>query len=127
MHNGTFWKRVERFPPILCRLLARKPYGRPLTDTEIAQKAGLSTYQVCTLAQSADWRGVDIYTMRSFMQACGININDHNSIRRVENYLAGKLVNGTRLAPAFSYLKRSPEWTTIFKPTLKRWLQSQGE
>lgn len=109
-----FWYRVGHFPPILCRLLARHRRGLPLTDAEIAAKAGhaLTAYQVHCLSQLRSWENVSVAHLRAFTRGCDIDFHDPVAMHRVKNYL--------RTTRRFEYLKRSPQWETVFKPLLRQ-------
>ena len=119
----NFWKKSEMFSPLLCRLLARSsPYGPPLTDEEIAARVGLSAYQVGELSQQLDWTGVDLPTMRKFIDACGVNFEDPTVYRRMMVYLKGKKVRGgIKMAPRFYYLREHPDWKSVFRPLMVRY------
>lgn len=110
----NFWRRLDRFPPILCRLLARQPRGRPLTTAEISAASGLTEVGVFTVSNQTDWKGIDIYTMRRFTEACGVDITSRSEMTRVESYL--------RKRPNWRYLRRDPQWHTYFQPLIKLWL-----
>lgn len=123
--SAAFFRRADRFPPILCRILARKKKrGAPLTDDELAYRSGLLLYDVHWLSQKTDWMGVDIYTLRSFTDACDLSFDDPAALKRAESYLNGKKRNGRRIPPNFRYLRKSPQWGTVFKPLIQRWTSS---
>jgi hypothetical protein len=112
----TIWARTSRYSPVLCRLLARHRYGPPLTGEEIARRSGLSEFEVNTISRCTSWQGIDVDTMRRFMQACQTDVDNRQQMHRIENYLR---------RPTFAYLKRSPLWKTVFKPLMKLWLEAQ--
>ena len=119
-----FWDRVEVFPPVLCRLLARdKPRGRPLAHSELADKTGLSEMEVLTLSKQVTWKGVDVFTLRAFTEACGVDFTNPQSMKRVTVYLKGHTIDGVRRPVRFDYLRRSPEWETTFRPLMQIYLQ----
>lgn len=118
--NISFYNRVSRFPPILCRLLARHSNGPVLTDEEIAARSGLEPHQVFIIGNSMTWRGIDVFTLKSFTEGCGVDFTSRLCMKRIENYLQGRTANGRRRPPAFEYLKRSPDWETRFKPMIAR-------
>lgn len=123
--SAAFFRRAEKFPPILCRILARtKRRGEPPSIGELAVRSGLSLYDVHFLSDKMDWRGIDIYTLRSFTEACGISFDDPSALKRAESYLNGKKRNGRRIPPNFRYLRKSPQWGTVFKPLIQRWTRS---
>ena len=115
----NFWEKSERFSPLLCRLLARKsPHGPALTNDQIGARMGLSSYQVAELSRQLDWRGVDIPTMRRFLEACGTNFENPRVYRRMMVYLWGKKLRGLKIPPPFSYLREHPDWEKVFKPLI---------
>lgn len=116
--SEQFWKRVSRFPPILCRLLARHRYGPPLTNEEIAQRSGLPLLYVAALSQETSWDVASLRAFRQFTRGCGVDLLDSKIMRRIEGYLSKRPVS-------FKYLRTSPQWTTTFKPLLARYVESQ--
>lgn len=54
------------------RLLARRDH-RPLTQSEVAARAGLSVGCVSKLSRLRSWDGVRIGTMLAFCRACGVD------------------------------------------------------
>lgn len=109
-----FWDQIDRYPPCLVRLLARVPRGRPLTNSEIAEKSGLSEGQIVSLSHCTDWAGVDIYALKAFSQACGVDLFNSKDMRRVTDYI--------RKRPSFRYLKVSSEWDIFYKPLVLKWV-----
>ncbi len=112
-----FWTRLKRYPPVLCRLLAREKRGRPLTTAEIAQRSGLPPARVEAISASTTWHGVEVPDMKAFLQACGTDFDHQKDMRRVEDYL--------RKRPKFTYLKRSPDWSTYYYPLVRKWMESR--
>jgi hypothetical protein len=108
-----FWRRVNRFPPIACRLLARHRYGPPLTSEEIAAGSGLSPVQVEALAVTSTWHGIDIYTLQKYTTACGMDFTNSKQMRQKEDYLRKRPVK-------FTYLKRSPDWP-YYRQLITKW------
>lgn len=103
----NFWKKSETYPPILVRLLARVPYGRPLTDHEIAQASGIPVAQVWNISCCTTWDGIDVPTMRRFLTACRVDIEDDATLRRIESYM--------RKNPSWRYLRKSPQWRSYYE------------
>jgi hypothetical protein len=94
----TFWKRAQDFPPILCRLLARRKWGRPLTDTEIADRTDrivgppgilvvLAPIEVGKIALSTSWKGIDVYDMQAFLIGCNIDFCNAEQMKRIDSYI----------------------------------------
>lgn len=117
---NLYWTRVRRFSPILCRLLARHRYGKPLTTNEITMRCFLlSSWQVEQLSQATSWEGVSLDHFREFTQATGVDPSDAQAMRRIEDYLASK--------PKFSFLKRDHNlWKQYYRPLMQRWLNAQA-
>lgn len=76
MKRGNFLlQRLNRFPPNLCRLLARKQRGRLLmTNTDIATVAGMSRALVSKIAAMSSWENVTLSAAQRFSLACGVNL-----------------------------------------------------
>lgn len=66
---------AERFPPRLCRFVARKANGRrAMSHRDIAHASGLSIGCVAKLSLKSSWKGVDIDIVERFATACGVNL-----------------------------------------------------
>lgn len=71
----TLQQQLDKFPPALCRLVARKHRGRrPLTRREIASRSGLSLRQVDYLSKRTTWGGTTVKAMCAFATACGVDL-----------------------------------------------------
>lgn len=117
----TFWEKLDAFPPIQCRLLARvKPGGPPKGNAQIAQESGLSVLQVVALSEQTDWAGVDVPTMRRFTRACGVDFENPGSMKRITMYLRGHNRKGYHIAPKFEYLRTSPDWDSFYRPLAEK-------
>jgi hypothetical protein len=118
----TIQERLDRFPPVACRILARapKPSGgvRALTDAEIAAGSGrLSVKDVARLSRLTAWDTVPIADAFAFLKGCGVQIDDRDWMRKNVAYLQ-------ELRGAPRYLKQSDEWETLYKPLLILWTRS---
>ena len=109
-----FWERCEMFPPILCRIFARKKRGAPLDTSEIADRSGLNPAQVEAISQSLDWRGIDLPTAFAFMQACNSDFADRDQFRRFRQSVKRR---------AYRHLRRSPVWEAYYQPLWNRWIK----
>ncbi len=68
-------EKLDRFPPSLVILVARKNRGRTaMTLSEIARASGLSLRQVKLMAHRATWRGSRLETVDALAQACGVDV-----------------------------------------------------
>lgn len=71
----TLLEVANKFPPCVCRMLARKKNGHaPLSVREIAQKSGISKSIVATLSMKDSWEGVAIEDVVQFSLACGVDL-----------------------------------------------------
>lgn len=120
----SFFERAKRFPPILCRLLARRRHGAPLSTAEIASVSGLKPFLVEALSDAVDWSDVDIFVLQKFTHGCGIDFTDGHSMKRKLVYLRGKQQNSSRTPPSFAYLRRSPLWKSYYQPMIQRYFES---
>lgn len=110
----TIQKKLRRFPPAICRLLARRAVGRTsvvaMTDREIAAASQLSMADVKSLSITFSWDDVPVRKLVAFTRGCGINLDDSAALKKHE-VLKKK---GT-----FTYLRRSREWESLFLPIIK--------
>lgn len=66
--------KVEKFPPFLCRILARKNRGRAgLSHLELSKLSGLSKSKVAELSFKTTWAGIPVDIVDRFSTACGVN------------------------------------------------------
>jgi len=113
----TFWDKAEFFPPVCIRLLARKfPSGPPLSNQDISKLSGLTIFEVAHLSQQVDWTGVDVPTMRRYVTACNLDLENADAVHRARTYLRGKTKKGTWVPPRFSDIQRSPIWVSELQP-----------
>lgn len=113
---SSFQKYALRYPPILCRLLARVPNSRPLSIDEIASRGGMSNLEVVMLSERTSWDEVPFMHMMRFLKGCGVDFGDARQMRRVNDYIAKR--------PTWKYLKSSGRWTDTYEPMLKQYAQT---
>lgn len=108
---------IDRFPPILCRLLAQEN-GYPMTMDGIARVCGTSKAHVVLMSHQTTWDDIDIRMVRKFSLACGIDFNDQTSMWRsgAMRYLHRR--------PRWTHLRRSSLWESYYRPLLNKWLDS---
>ena len=111
----TFWEWSEKIPPVLVRLLAKRNRRQPMTYEEIIVASKLPPVLVATISGSTDWRGIDLPTMKSFLQACKVDFCDGKQMDRVDNYV--------RDNPTWQYLRKSPEWHH-YEALIRTWRRS---
>ena len=109
MATSSFWLRAMRYPPCLVRLLARHPHGDPLSDGEIAQRSGLSRYQVGVIASSVSWDEITLGDMRRFLNGCGIDFCDAYCMKKVSVYLNGVRIGKCKMS---KYLRKARNFKT---------------
>lgn len=108
---------IDRFPPILCRLLAQED-GRATPDIVIANRCKASVAHMRLLSAQEDWAYVELYMVQKFSLACGIDFNDQTSMWRsgAMRYLHRR--------PRWNHLRRSALWESYYRPLLNKWLDS---
>jgi hypothetical protein len=74
-------EHLDRFNPILCRMLARKNGHRIKVD-DLAAAVGVTRRTIIRLSKQKSWNGVSVGTASRFMSACGIDPFHLGSIRR---------------------------------------------
>lgn len=100
---NRFQQRLDRFPPVICRLLAKHQWGPPLTSREVADRSGLSLYRVDAISTLTSWNEVTVGDMRAFLTGCGLDFQDSKAMNRVHCYLRSRSKN------KFVHLRRSPD------------------
>lgn len=84
---GYILRWINQFPPILCRVLARKSRGTlPLSTREIARVSRLSPAEVNKLSRRLSWENVECGTMQRFSLACGINFRSTKNLKAHRRY-----------------------------------------
>lgn len=115
-YGKLFWERIDRYPPVLCRLLARIPKGRPLTNAEVSSRSGLSPAQVEAISRQVDWRGIDLPTARAFMVGCGTDLSNRAHCKRIWVYLRTQPKSASA---KFSHLRKDRNWETHWLPLIE--------
>ena len=68
---------LNRFPPFLCRLVARKGRGKGckmLTLSEISMASGLDVSTVSRLSKRRKWDKEPVWVVSKFAEGCGVNL-----------------------------------------------------
>jgi len=119
--SAAIWDKLDNFPPIACRLLARvvTPTGGTVAKTakEIAKDAGMTEMEVSSISWHASWDKLTVDELKRFSLACGVDFTSRDIMRNHSSYL--------RKSPSFKYLKKSPEWNSVFKPMIVAYVQSR--
>lgn len=114
-----FQQRLDRYPPILIRLLTTR--GKQAdkwvpTDRQIADASGLSMAAVKRVSYSTSWDDIPMALARAFLMGCDIDLEKRRCFRRLE---------WMRRNGSFSHLKRSPLYETQFMEMLDLWVESE--
>lgn len=113
--------KALRFPPIVCRLLARRHISHnrvfAMSDVEIAERAKLPLGQVKHLSWTLSWDEIPFGQMLKFLDGCNIDFSDRNSVKRNTRMMS----EGT-----FLYLRKSELWSTQFAEMVKFWRASRA-
>ena len=108
------WRILEKFPPVLVRLLAKKAVAtkhvRAVSDEEIAIRAGLTLDKVRHISKQTSWDKIPIGDAEKFCTGCGFDPFNCYDRNRAMAY--------NRTQPSYTYLKVSPYWMTTFKPLI---------
>jgi hypothetical protein len=110
-----FQQRLDRYPPILIRLLTTR--GRRAdkwvpTDRQISDASGLSMAAVKRISYSTSWDDIPIGLARSFLMGCDIDLEKRRCFRRLE---------WMRRNGNFSHLRKSPLYKSQFMEMLDLW------
>lgn len=114
-------QKLERFPPVVIRLLAREKRGKQvvaLSDGDVATRSGLTRGEVRTLSRFTNWDHVDLTTFMRFCSGCRADLDDRNWLRKNTQYM-----RTIRRLPR--YLTRSPNWADTFEPLIRIWVRTQ--
>jgi hypothetical protein len=112
----TLRQKLDRFPPVVCRLLARRQLSATsslaLTDEAIvvASNRALTVADVKGLSWAKSWGGVPVEKVIAFTNACGVDFDDHKALKR--NWHRVQIGTG-------SHLLRSPLWRDYFRHLVK--------
>lgn len=67
-------EKLNRVPPNVCRLLARKARGLfPKTNAEIARDAGLARSTVHKISKLKRWDTIPLMTIERYIRGTGVN------------------------------------------------------
>lgn len=105
----SFWQRMDRFPPILVRLLTVYRSGRAQwcpTDQEIAETSGLTIAQVKRISWSTSWDDLPLASVKAFLTGCRVDLEQRRTFRRLE---------WMRRSGVFRHLRKSDLWKTQLK------------
>jgi len=116
------WEIFKKYPPYYVRCLARESLGgnriRAISDEEISIKSKLSIERVKEIYNSTTWDDVTLKEFRVFTEACNYDPHDSGERNRINSY------NRTPVGSRFRYLVKSPWWTSVFQPLLRKMKQN---
>ena len=108
------WRILEKFPPVLVRLLAKKSIAtkhvRAVSDEEIAVRAELPLNVIKHISKQTSWGAIPIKDAERFCIGCGFDPFNCYDRNRAMAY--------NRTSPSYTYLKISPYWSNTFKPLI---------
>ena len=97
-------QRLDRYPPILIRLLTTRRTGGKVwvpTDRQLADACGLTMAEFKHVSYSTSWRGITDGVKDAYLKGCDVDLEKRRCFRRLE----WMRKNGT-----FRHLKSSPQW-----------------
>lgn len=107
-----YQQRLDRYPPILIRLLVVRGRGASKfvpDDATLATDCGLTMAQFKFVSYSTSWDDITDFLRTCYLRGCGIDLEKRRCFRRLE---------WMRRHGNFSHLKRSPVWATQFSEQL---------
>ena len=107
--------KLRDISPMLCRILARHRYGKPMTTKEIATASGIHIHLFEAYSWSPSWDRIPIIDAFAFSRACGVDFGSYSCMNRVYCYLAKN--------PTFQYLRKSGHWKDYYAPMLRAWYE----
>ena len=109
-NSHSIWAKLDRYPPILVRLLARKSATEPMTNEDIwhAANGALSRADVQFISFCTKWDYISVGSMKAFCLACGVDFANRETMRSLNRYVRSK--------PSFAHLRghaEDPEFQAI--------------
>ncbi len=120
----TFPEKLDRFPPVVIRLLARRIVDgckrslRALTDREVSAHSGLPLGEITYLSKLTSWERVEIATYIAYCKGCGADLDSRDWLRKNTAYMTG-------LNAMPRYLLESPDWEKTFQPLVRIAFESE--
>lgn len=68
----TLTERLNRLPPVFCRILAKTADGALMTDSQLCARTGWGKTRLRSVYQSLSWSEVTVAEVDTFMSACGL-------------------------------------------------------
>mgnify|MGYP003648562626 CR=1 FL=1 len=116
------WGLLDEYPPYLVRCFAKKRLSgkriRAISDEEIAIVSQIPLIRVREIYDSASWNSVLVEELRAFCSACEFDPEDSSDRNRLTAY------KNSKGGPKFTYLRRSPQWESVFKPLIRKYFNA---
>jgi hypothetical protein len=83
----NFRQRLDRYPPILIRLLATRGRGKAVhmpTDRQLAESCALTMAEFKFVAYSTAWAGPVMAYLDRYLAGCGVNLESRRCFHRLE-------------------------------------------
>ncbi len=123
----TFQQRLDRFPPILIRLLVTRggkhdrtlPTAQPRwvpTDRELADSCGLTMAEFKFVSYSTRWDGPVMAYLARYLRGCDVDLESRRCFLRLQ---------WMRDHGTFTHLRASPLYDFQFAEMLEIWEQSE--
>ena len=100
----TFRQRLNRFPPILIRLLVTRGRGRSRSvpsDAELADACGLTMAEFKFVSYSTAWEGPVMAYLDRYLRGCAVDLENRRCFLRLQ---------WMRDHGRFEHLGKSPAW-----------------
>lgn len=111
-----FREKLERYPPLVCRILARKTVNKrtvAIRTSEIVHESGLSFERVMEISRMMEWDTVPVGEMYMFMRGCNVDIETRDGQRFQYDY-------SRKMSRIPQYVIKSPEFQKVYVPLLQQ-------
>lgn len=113
-----YQQRLERFPPILIRLLTTRGHGADKwvpTDRQLADACGLTMAEFKWVSYSTVWDEITDRIKSAYLMGCDVDLEKRRCVRRLE---------WMRRHGKFTHLKKSPLFETQFREMIDIWVEA---
>ncbi len=90
-NSHSIWVKLDRYPPVLVRLLATAPWDRRyiMSDELIRRRSGglLTLADIKRLSYAPNWEGIPVDKMRAFVLACNVDFSNRARMRTLNRSL----------------------------------------
>lgn len=112
LSEQTITAKLDRLPPCVVRLLAKKD-GRLMTDPELCALTGWGRKKLESVYQLASWAGVRVGDVDTFLTACGLSWATQRRQRwllKLRYHAAGSVIEGIR---SMRHMKTDEPWRAV--------------